>query len=465
MRFKPQKGAKSTKNFICALGAFLWLFLSFDVAAQKHEAFIDDLQQRSFQYFWEQADPQTGLVPDRARMDGSALPPSHRDVASIAATGFGLTSICIAVERNWITKPAALERTRNTLRFFDARAYQQRGWFYHWMDAKTGARRWNSEISSIDTALLLGGVLTVKQCFRDDREIVNLANRIYRRVDFRWMLNGHRLLLSHGWKPESGFLKARWDTYSEDAILYLLAIASPAYPIPAASWYALWRDRYRYEGHSYFTTIGVPLFMHQYSHAWIDFRNRRESKGDRIDYFKNSVAATLAHRAFCINLKHDFPAYGPDVWGITASDSAKGYLAWGGPPRDPDIDGTVVPSAAGGSLMFTPELASRALHTMREKHGEKIYGKYGFVDAFNPKTGWIDTDVIGINAGIILLSAENMRTGNVWRWFMQNPEMSLALNKVGLLRYSAHSSPQEILDAKNVIIMNYEQQGSMNHRF
>jgi hypothetical protein len=407
------------------------LILLSAASASANEAFINDLQQRSFRYFWEQADPNTGLVPDRARMDGAPLPESHRDVASIAATGFGLTSLCIAAERNWVPRNQAIERARNTLRFFDTRAFHQRGWFYHWLDAKTGDRRWNSEISSIDTALLLGGVLTVRQCFASDPEIVRLATKIYERVDFRWMLNGHPLLLSHGWKPETGFLKPRWDTYSEDAILYTLAIASPTHPIPPASWYALWRDRYRYEGHSYFTTIGVPLFMHQYSHAWIDFRNRRENRGDRIDYFQNSVAATLAHRAFCINLAHEFPAYGPNVWGITASDSAKGYLAWGGPPRDPDIDGTIVPSAAGGSLMFTPELATTALTTMNERW-PGIYGKYGFVDAFNPKTGWIDTDVIGINAGIILLSAENMRTGNVWRWFMANREIPRALDRVGL---------------------------------
>ncbi|HZI48667.1 MAG TPA: glucoamylase family protein [Pyrinomonadaceae bacterium] len=367
-------------------------------------------------------------------MDGSPLDADHQNVASIAATGFGLTSLCIAADRNWISRAAALERTRNTLRFFNSRAFQQRGWFYHWIDAKTGERRWNSEVSSIDTALLLAGVLTVRQCFRSDQEIVRLATRIYQRVDFRWMLNSDRLLLSHGWKPESGFLRARWDTYSEDTILYVLAIASPTHPISPASWYALWRDRYRYEGHSYFTTIGVPLFMHQYAHAWIDYRNRRESKGDRIDYFQNSIAATLAHRAFCINLSYDFPAFGPDIWGITASDSAKGYLAWGGPPRDPDIDGTVVPSAAGGSLMFTPDLSTRALESMHSRYGAKIYGKYGFVDAFNPQTGWTDTDVIGINAGIILLSAENMRTASIWRWFMANPEIPLALEKVGLVK-------------------------------
>jgi len=415
----------------------LWLLLICGgVCAQRQAAFLDDLQQRSFRYFWEQADPNTGLVPDRARTDGSPLPASHQNVASIAATGFGLTSLCIASENNWVDKTQARARARNTLHFFDTRAYQQRGWFYHWMDAKTGERRWNSEVSSIDTALLLAGVLTVNQCFRDDQEIARVAGKIYQRVDFRWMLNGHPLLLSHGWKPESGFLRARWDTFSEDTILYLLAIGSPIYPISASSWYALWRDRYRYEGHRYFTTIGVPLFMHQYAHAWVDYRDRRETKGDRIDYFQNSVAATLAHRAFCMNLSHDFPAFGPDIWGITASDSAKGYLAWGGPPRDPDIDGTIVPSAAGGSLMFTPELSTRALFTMHEKYGEKIYGKYGFVDAFNPKTGWTDTDVIGINIGIILLSAENARTGNVWRWFMQNRQIPIALARVGLVKYS-----------------------------
>lgn len=396
------------------------------------ELFLEDLQHRTFNYFWEQADPETGLVPDRTRMDGSPLDENHQNVASIAATGFGLTGLCIAAERNWINRAEARERTRGTLLFFASKAFQEHGWFYHWLDAKTGERRWQSEVSSIDTALLLAGVLTAREYFRGDPEIRRLATRIYERVDFRWMLNGDPLLLSHGWKPETGFLKPRWDTYSEDTILYLLAIGSPSHPIAPASWSALWRDRYRYEGHAYFTTIGVPLFMHQYAHAWIDYRNRREAKGDRIDYFANSVQATLAHRAFCINLAPEFPAFGPDIWGITASDSAKGYLAWGGPPRDPDIDGTLVPSAAGGSLMFTPQLATATLRTMKDRYGAKAYGRYGFVDAFNPATGWVDSDVIGINAGIILVSAENARSGNVWRWFMRNAELPRALRLVGL---------------------------------
>jgi hypothetical protein len=403
--------------------------------SREDKLFLEDLEQRSFRYFWDEADPDTGLVPDRARMDGSPLDESHRHVASIAATGFGLTGLCIAAENGWVDRTSARERARNTLRYFSNRAFQEHGWFYHWLDTKTGERRWKSEISSIDTALLLAGVLTTRQYYREDAEIVRLATKIYERVDFRWMLNGDPLLLSHGWKPETGFLKPRWDTYSEDTILYLLAIGSPTHPTSPASWDALWRDRYRYQGYPYFTTIGVPLFMHQYAHAWIDYRNRREIRGDQIDYFENSVKATLAHRAFCMNLAYEFPGFGPNVWGITASDSAKGYLAWGGPPRDPAIDGTVVPSAAGGSLMFTPEISVAALRAMKNKYGDRIYGKFGFVDAFNPNTNWVDSDVIGINAGIMLLSAENLRTENVWRWFMKNSEIPRAMQRISLLPY------------------------------
>lgn len=415
--------------------------------SREDELFLEDLQHRSFNYFWEQADPRTGLVADRARTDASLLDENHRDVASVAATGFGLTALCIAAERSWISRSQARERTRGTVQFFANRAFQEHGWFYHWLDAKTGERRWKSEVSSIDTALLLAGVLTARQYFRDDPEIRNLATKIYERVDFHWMLNGHPLLLSHGWKPETGFLKPRWDTYSEDTILYLLAIGSPTHPISPASWYALWRDRYRYEGYAYFTTIGVPLFMHQYAHAWIDYRDRRETRGDRIDYFENSISATLAHRAFCTRLVYDFPAFGPDMWGITASDSAKGYLAWGGPPRDPEIDGTIVPSAAGGSLMFTPQVSVAALRAMHDKYGEKVYSKYGFIDAFNPNTGWFDSDVIGINTGIILLSAENARTGTVWNWFMRNLEIPRAMQRVGLARYQTKRSDHHVKKA------------------
>ncbi len=394
------------------------------------QAFLEDLSQRAFRYFWEQADPQTGLVRDRARTDGSVHDERHPDIASIAATGFGLTALCIAANRHWVDPAEARERARATLRFFTGRGPREHGWFYHWMDAKSGERRWNSEVSSIDSALLLGGVLTARQYFQDDSEMVRLATEIYQRVDFPWMLNEDPALLSHGWTPERGFIPHRWDRYSEQMILYLLAIGSPAHPIASDAWYAWRRPTITYRGYTYITD--GPLFIHQYSHAWVDFRDRREERGSQADYFENSIAATRAHRLFCIDLSREFPGYSENIWGITASDSPTGYKVWGGPPRNPAIDGTVVPCAAGGSLMFTPDISLPALRTMRERFGDRIYGRYGFADAFNPTTGWVGPDVIGINVGITLLSTENLRTGGVWRWFMRNPEIPRAMELVGL---------------------------------
>jgi len=393
--------------------------------SQRDDAFLDDLSRCAFRYFLEHADPATGLVLDRARTNGTA--PAR--IASIAATGFGLTALAIAASRRWIEPAGALKRVRLTLRFFAEHAPHERGWFYHWMDAATGERQWNSEISSIDTALLLAGVLAAAQYFRDDVEIGGLVRRIYERVDFQWMLNGSPFLLSHGWKPESGFLPHRWDSYCELMILYLLAIGSPAHSIPAQAWYAWRRPSITYAGYTFI--YDGPLFVHQYSHAWVDFRGRREAQAPHTDYFENSVAATRAHREFCIALADKYPhSYGPDIWGISASDSVHGYQAWGGPPPQGPIDGTLVPCAAGGSLMFTPDICLTALRTMRERFGDRIYGRYGFADAFNPSTHWVDPDVIGIDQGITLLSAENLRSGSVWKWCRDDPAIARAMRLV-----------------------------------
>lgn len=444
MRFSFNSRLAISSLFRRSICGFLFLTISANAAvvaspagryllAPADRAFIEDLSHRAVRYFWEQADPNTGLVLDRARVDGSPHDEEHRRIASIAATGFGLTALCIAAERRWIDPREVRERVRVTLRFFSRRASNEHGWFYHWMDVQTGERRWKSEVSSIDTALLLAGVLTAKQYFRDDREIKRLATDIYHRVDFQWMQNGQPQLLTHGWKPETGFLKSLWGDYSEETILYLIAIGSPTHPITPGAWRAWKRDWITYAGYSYLASA-APLFIHQYSHAWVDYRGRQEQAPPHVDYFENSVKATRAHRAFCIDLSKEFPGYSENVWGITASDSSKGYVAWGGPPRDSNIDGTVVPCAAGGSLMFTPDISVPALRAMKEKFGEKIWGRYGFVDAFNPNTGWIDRDVIGINLGITLLSAENLLTGNVWRWFMRNSEIPRAMQLVGLKR-------------------------------
>lgn len=423
---------------LCFCAALITLAqLNFVVAGQRpsrlaaaDDAFLEDLSRRSFRFFWENADPNTGLVLDRARTDGSPHDEQHRNVASIASTGFGLTALCIAAERRWVEPREAETRVRRTLRFLAEKMPHHKGWFYHFVDWRTGAREWKSELSSIDTTLLLGGVLTARQYYRSDAEIYNLATKIYERIDFGWMLNEHPGLLSMGWHPETGFIKSRWDTYSEHPLLYFLAIGSRTHPIPPAAWDAWERDWNYYKEYKFLGK--APLFTHQYSHAWVDFRGRREVKDPHVNYFENSVIATRAHREFCMNLADKFPKYDANMWGITASDSVKGYRAWGGPPATPDIDGTVVPCAAAGSLMFTPDIALPALREMHARYGAQIYGRYGFTDAFNPHTNWINPDVIGIDVGITILSAENLRTGNVWRWFMKNLEIEHALRRVGL---------------------------------
>jgi hypothetical protein len=404
-------------------------FTGFPIS-KEDDAFLEDLSKRSFLYFWENSDPKTGLSLDRAKTDGSGLPKNHPsyNITSSASTGFALTSYCIAADRKWISADEAKTRTRNTLDYYANRSFHKNGWFYHWLDRETGERRWNSEISSIDTALLLGGVLTVRQCFADDREIVRLATEIYERIDFAWMLNDNKYILSHGWKPETGFLKSVWGDYSENAILYLLSIGAPKKPIPWKSWYSWKRQWVNYGGYKYLSAK-APIFIHQYSQAWFDFRKKRErEKGFNIDYHQNSVVATRAHKACNLSLSRKFPGYSENVWGISAMDSARGYVVWDCPPASPEIDGTVAPYVAAASLMFTPDIALPALREMKSKYGDKIYGRYGFADAFNPQTGWVDSEVIGIDVGIQLIGIENFRTGKVWKWFMQNPETGNALN-------------------------------------
>ena len=394
------------------------------------DAFLEDLSRRAFAFFWEQADPATGIVRDRSRTDGAASSDNHVKVGSIASVGFGLTGMCIAAERGWQPRAAILERTRTTLRTFAEKQAHEHGWFYHWLNIHTGAREWQSEVSSIDTALLMGGALSVRQCFAGDPEIPRLADAIYRRLDFDWLRNGHPTLLSHGWRPESGMIVHRWDAFSEASMLYLLGLGSPTHPLPEASWRAWVRPMLTWQGTTYVTHAG-PLFLHQYSHAWVDFRAWRDPDPP-YDWFANSVAATRANRSYCLSLRDRFPGYDETLWGITASDARSGYKAWGGPPPDPQVDGTVVPCAAAGSLMFAPELTLPVLRHIKARFGDRAYGRYGFADALHPGADWIGPDVIGIDLGITLLSAENLRTGHVWSWFMKNPEVTSALDRVGL---------------------------------
>ena len=399
-------------------------------------AFLEDLERRSVLYFWEQADHSTGLVLDRANADGGRAKGPSRDISSIAATGFGLTAICIGAEHGWIPRPDAIARVRTTLDFLANRAEAEHGWFYHWMNAANGERRWDSETSSVDTSFLLAGVLSCSSYFSQDSEISRLAKEIFERVDFQWMLDGDPLLLSHGWKRGKGFLKYKWDFYSEASLLYLLAIGSPTHPISWESWYGWQRPYYSYDSFDFIS--GGPLYTHQYSHAWIDFRNRRDR--GFIDFYRNSVNATRANRAYCANLNDKANTFGPPIWGITASDGPKGYRIYGEIKAFEPVDGTVAPSAAGGSLMFTPDISIPALRDIRERYGDQVYRRYGFVDGYNPSAKWFDTDVVGIDVGVTLLSAENLLTGNVWRWFMRNDAISHGMDLAG---FSAPPQPEQ----------------------
>lgn len=399
------------------------------------EAFLDQLERSGCQFFVEQCSPANGQVLDRAvwATDGKL---DKRRMTSIAATGFGLSALSIADARGYLPRQQLLEQVRRTLRFHANVLPHEHGFFYHFNDIDTGARWADVELSSIDTALLLCGVLTARAHFHRDHEIVDLATKIYNRVDWPWMLNGGQTF-SMGWKPGSGFLDARWEHYCELMMIYLLALGSPTHPVDAATWSAWTRPRMHFENFDYISS-NDPIFVHQYTHAWFDFRGKRDAFAN---YFENSVTATRAHKAFCLGLGKP---YTDDYWGISASDYQQGYTAWGGPgsqkpnPTPADIakgfgpiDGSVVPNAAAGSLPFVPADCLHVLRALKDQHGAKSWGRYGFCDAFHPAANWYDPDVLGIDQGISLLMAENLRTGFVWETFARNPEVATAFRRAG----------------------------------
>jgi len=385
------------------------------------QSLLNDLEHASFLFFWEQANPQTGLIKDRCntRTNDTSI------VASIASTGFGLTAICIAHMRGFVSYADARLRVVQALSFLWHKLPTHRGFYFHFANINTGERVWDSEVSSVDTAILLCGVLTCKQHFAQDRDIVELAHAIFDRVDWTWLAEDTSIV-SMGWTPEYGFIPSRWDYYSELMMIYLLGMGSASHPLNADAWNAWKRLTFEYDGLRYIGSF-APLFVHQYSQAWFDFRNKRDRYAD---YFENSVVATDAHRLFCLSLNVKFPDYSNALWGITASDSDKGYVVWGGPPATGPIDGTIVPCAAGGSLPFLPAAAMRVLRTIHDRY-PNAWRRYGFVDAFNPLTNWYDTDVIGIDVGITMLMAENARSGFVWETFMKNPEARIGMEKAG----------------------------------
>lgn len=380
---------------------------------------LEEMERAAFDFFWTEVGT-SGQVKDRAFLNGR----DTHTLASIAATGFGLTGLCIGHARRYRNPDDITERVRQTLRFIWEKLPHEHGFYYHFVDITTGQREWRSEVSSIDTAIMICGVLTARQHFAD-AEIQDLATKIYERVDWDWMLNGGHTM-SMGWYPESGFLDYRWSHYCELMMIYLLALGSPTHPIRGRSWTAWTRPRLTYAGYEYISGKD-PLFTHQYSHAWFDFRGKRDAY---LNYFQNSITATMAHREFCVSLRNKFADYSERLWGITASDSVRGYRIWGGPPSFGEPDGTVVPCASGGSLVFLYPECVEVLRNIRERYG-RAWGNYGYVDAFNPLTGWYDNVVLGIDVGIMMLMAENHRTKFVWNTFMKNKEVRRAMDRAG----------------------------------
>jgi hypothetical protein len=414
---------------------------------------LAELERNTFRYFWDLSNPTNGLVPDSTKEDAPS---------SIAATGLGLACLPVAVERGWISRENAAERARTTLRTFwygpgenELLAIGHRGFFYHFLDMKTGHRIWQSELSTIDTTFLLAGGLTTGLYFDGDRqvewEIRDLADALYRRADWQWAMAGGKAVC-HGWRPETGFLRNRWCGYSEALLLYALALGSPTYPIPPSS-YRAWSVTYRWKKlYGLEFLFAAPLFVHQVSHLWIDFDGIQDDfmadKG--IDYFENSRRATHVQQRYAIRNPRGFEGYGEFTWGISASDGPGPAVRriggevrrfWDyrarGVPWGPD-DGTLTPWAVVASLPFETELVVRTLEEIDLRYPE-MNGELGYKCSFNPTfsdrrsapKGWISRGYYGIDQGPVVLAIENSRSGMIWDLMRRCPYLVRGLEQAG----------------------------------
>ena len=412
---------------------------------------LAQLERGTFKYFADEVNLENGLVRDKT---------SSGSPASIAVVGFALTAYPIAVERKFLTRREAVKRTLTTLRFFhdapqskepDATGYK--GFYYHFLDMKTGRRVWKCELSTIDTTYLIAGALTAACYFdrdtKSEREIRTLAEQLYARVDWQWAQN-RGLTVTHGWKPETGFIKYRWTGYSEALILYILGLASPTFPLPAES-YEAWTRTYKWKklyGHEFL--YAGPLFIHHLSHMWIDFRGIQDDymAGKAINYFENSRRAIYAQQAYAMRNPKKYEGYGRFSWGITASDGPGpairringrrvrfySYIARSF-PFGPD-DGTLAPWAVAASLPFAPEVVLPSLHRLNEVYPE-ITNQYGFKCSYNPTftskngKGWVSKGYYGLDQGPIIMMIENYRTGLIWRLMRRSAYIVNGLRRAG----------------------------------
>jgi hypothetical protein len=427
-------------------------------------AFLDTLSRRSFDYFWELTDATTGLTPDRA---------PTQTFSSIAAIGFALTAYPVGVEHGWISRAQARDRVLTTLRFLwhlpqgnaPSGTGGFHGFFYHFLNPGTGTRFEHVELSTIDTSLLLLGVLFCGQYFHgtdaSETAIRALADSLYDRVDWTW-IQPRPPLVSMGWTPEEGFHTYDWKGYDEAMLLYVLALGSRTHPIDASAWPA-WTASYQWGAFEGRDQVGfAPLFGHQYSHVWIDFRGIQDAymRAHGLDYFENSRRATLSQRDYAIRNPMGWKGYDSLSWGLSACDGpADVTLPYNGEPRrfqtysargashtEVRDDGTITPHAAGGSIAFAPEVVVPTLMALRSRLGDNLFSRYGFLDAYNesfpgdapvqqgrrvPGVGWFDTDYIGIDVGPTLLMTENLRSGFIWKVMRRQPAIRRGLKRAG----------------------------------
>ena len=386
-------------------------------------ALMAQVARETFDYFWREANPDNGLIKDRSTEDSPA---------SIAAVGFGLSAFPVAIEEGWITRDEGYNRVLTTLQTFANGGVEgKNGFFYHFVDMENGRRAWSSELSSIDTALFIAGVVTVGEYF-PNTEVSTLTQSLYEAVDWAWMLNGGDTL-AMGWTPEGGFLEARWSAFNEDPILYILAIGSPTHPLPATSWDAIYRPVATPEdAPAYIYIPAEPLFIYQYPLAWLDLRNMED---DYANYVNNAALACERNAAFSAARQDEYETYQNGVWGLSASDGPDGYKAYGA--SDGNHDGTIAPYASVACWPFTPELTMQGVRGMLQTYGSLVWRDYGFVSAINAERDWYSTEHIGIDQGDIFLMIENVRNGLVWRLFTQNEDVQKALQAVGFVTKEA----------------------------
>ena len=435
------------------------------------DAFLDLVQALAFDYFWYEANPETGLVKDRST-GGSA--------SSTAAVGFGLTALGIGVERGWATRQEAAERTLAALNTLwttpqgpqASGTSGYKGFFYHFLDMETGLRDGTNELSTIDTALLMAGVLYAREYFdgagADETEIRTLAQNLYDRVDWRWsQAGGSGIRL--GWFPESGFIQIPWIGYNEAMLLYLMAFGSETFP--AVPDWDFWTNPY--EPIAAYGQVFVrfpPLFGHQYSHAWVDFRGIQDDymrgfADGQLDYFENSRRATLAQQSYAIDNPQNHPNYGADEWGFTASDDPiDGYAVHGAVPAVND-NGTITPTAAGGSIAFTPEESTEALRAMYARYPNSLWNRYGFKDAYNLRRVWFASDFLGIDQGPFVLMIENLRTEHVWDVMRDVPEFQRGLDRAGFEPTIVSAEPGADGDALGLAVAPNPSASSADIRF